>query len=140
MVAGPRPKTWTSPCPVWVSSTSPFRVPVRFHWAANWTCERLAMMTVIRMANGIVIRATPASSGEIQIIMPSTPTMVSTEVSSWLRPCCSVVVRLSMSLLTRLRMSPCGWLSKYRSGSRVSFCSIWARRPYMVRWVTPARR
>ena len=70
--------------------------------------------------------------------MPSTPTIVSTEVSSWLSPCWSVVVRLSMSLVTRLRMSPCGWLSKYRSGSRASFSSTSRRSPYMVRWATPA--
>ena len=43
-----------------------------------------------------------------------------------------------MSLVTRLRMSPCGWLSKYRSGSRASFSSTSRRSPYMVRWVTPA--
>ena len=55
---------------------------------------------------------TAASSGEIQNITPSTPTIVSTEVRSWLSPCCRVVVRLSMSLVTRLRMSPWGWLSK----------------------------
>ena len=81
---------------------------------------------------------TAASSGEIQNIIPSTPTIVSNDVSSWLSPCCRVVVRLSMSLVTRLRTSPCGWLSKYRSGSRVSLSSTSLRNPNMVRWVTPA--
>jgi len=70
--------------------------------------------------------------------MHGTPAIVSTEVSSWLNPCCKVVERLSMSLLTRLRMSPCGWLSKYRSGSRASFSSTSRRSPYMARWVIPA--
>ena len=96
------------------------------------------MRKVTTSASGIVITDTAASSGEIQNIMPMTPMIVSTEVSSWLSPCCSVVLRLSMSLVTRLRMSPCGWLSKYRSGSRASFSSTSRRSPYMVRWVTPA--
>ena len=70
------------------------------------------MSSVTTSARGIVTAATAASSGEIQNIMPITPTIVSTEVMSWLRPCWIVVVRLSMSLVTRLRMSPWGWLSK----------------------------
>jgi len=83
-------------------------VPVRSHWVANSACERRATTSVTATASGIVTSDTAASSGEIQNIMPSTPTIVSTEVSSWLNPCCRVVERLSMSLLTRLRMSPCG--------------------------------
>ena len=66
------------------------------------------MRKVTTSASGIVITDTTASSGEIQNIMPMTPMIVSTEVSSWLSPCWIVVLRLSMSLVTRLRMSPCG--------------------------------
>ena len=40
IVARRRPKTCTSTCPVWVSSTRPFSDPVRFHCAANWTWLR----------------------------------------------------------------------------------------------------
>ena len=67
---------------------------------------------------GTVMSEMAASSGLIHSIIPSTPTIVSAEVSSWLSPCCSVVVTLSMSLVTRLSRSPCGWLSKYCRGSR----------------------
>jgi hypothetical protein len=80
---------------VWVSSTSPFSVPVCSHWAVNWTCDRRAMRKVTTSASGIVITDTAASSGEIQNIRPMTPMIVSTEVRSWLSPCCSVVLRLS---------------------------------------------
>ena len=83
---------------------------------------------------------TVANRGEIQNIMPITPPTVSTDVRSWLKPCCSVVVRLSMSFVTRLRMSPCGWLSKYRNGKRASFSSTSRRSPNIVRCVTPAMR
>ena len=53
--------------------------------------------------------------------MTSTPTTVSSEVSSWLSVCCSVCAMLSMSLVTRLSSSPRGCWSKYASGSRFSF-------------------
>ncbi len=67
--------------------------------------------------------AITASSGEIENIIVSTPTTVSSEVSSWLSVCCSVCAMLSMSLVTRLSSSPRGWPSKYGSGSRLSFSS-----------------
>ncbi len=73
---------------------------------AKWRWERLAIHIVTTSAKGIVTILTDASSGEIQIIMPSTPTMVSADVMSWLSPCWMVVVRLSMSLVTRLSTSP----------------------------------
>ena len=92
------------------------------------------------MARGSTTTDTTARIGEIQNIIPITPTTVSTDVSSWLRPCCKVVVRLSMSFVTRLSVSPCGWLSKYRSGRRLSFSSTSRRSPDIVRWVTPAMR
>ena len=60
------------------------------------------------------------------------------EVSSWLRPCCRVVVTLSMSLVTRLSTSPWGWLSKYWSGRRASLASTSRRIPKTVRCATPA--
>ena len=53
-----------------------------------------------------------ASCQSIQNMIPSTPTTVSSELSSWPRPCWSVVPMLSMSLVTRLRMSPRSWWSK----------------------------
>ena len=57
----------------------------------------------------------------------STPTTVSSEVSSWLSVCCRLCAMLSMSLVTRLSSSPRGWLSKYGSGSRLSLSSTSAR-------------
>ena len=62
---------------------------------------------------------------------------VSSDVSSWLRVCCSVVEMLSMSLVTRESSSPRGWPSKYRSGSRCSFSSTSSRSRYTTRWTTP---
>jgi ATP-binding cassette subfamily B multidrug efflux pump len=53
-----------------------------------------------------------ARIGLIVSINTSTPTIVRTDVMSWVRLCWSVWPMLSMSLVTRLRMSPRGWLSK----------------------------
>ena len=53
-----------------------------------------------------------ASSGLIVSIMISTPMTVRTDVMSWVRLCWSVWLMLSMSLVTRLRMSPRDWRSK----------------------------
>ena len=52
-----------------------------------------------------------ASSGEIEIIMMTTPMIVSVEVSIMLSVCWRLCATLSMSLVTRLRRSPRGWLS-----------------------------
>ena len=50
---------------------------------------------------GTVTSATSASVGEIENIIASTPTTVSSEISSWLIVCCRVWLTLSMSLVTR---------------------------------------
>ena len=52
-----------------------------------------------------------ASSGEIEIIMMTTPMIVSVDVSIMLSVCWRLCATLSMSLVTRLRRSPRGWLS-----------------------------
>ncbi len=75
----------------------------------------------------MVMSETTASNGLIQNIIAITPRIVSAELSNWLRPCCSVVVTLSMSLVTRLRMSPWECRSKYRNGSRASLDSTSSR-------------
>jgi hypothetical protein len=49
-----------------------------------------------------------ASNGLIQIISASTPMIVRTAVISCVRVCWSDWAMLSMSLVTRLRMSPRG--------------------------------
>ena len=53
-----------------------------------------------------------ASSGLIQNIITRTPMIVHSAVISWVRVCWSELAMLSMSLVTRLRVSPRGWLSK----------------------------
>ena len=60
----------------------------------------------------MVTSAIRASSGETTNIMISTPTTVSSAVSSWLSVCCIDWAMLSMSLVTRLRSSPRVDLSK----------------------------
>ena len=64
-----------------------------------------------------------ASSKLIVSIMISTPMTVSTDVISWVRLCWSVWPMLSMSLVTRLSVSPREWSSKYLRGSRPSLVS-----------------
>ena len=67
------------------------------------------MTTIV---TGTVTSATSASVGEIENIIASTPTTVSSETSSWLIVCCRVWLTLSMSLVTRESSSPRGCLSK----------------------------
>jgi hypothetical protein len=98
------------------------------------------MTMVMPIASGSTSRDMAANSGEMKNIMPSTPMMVSTAVMSWVRLCCSEFAMLSMSLVTRLRMSPRAWPSKYDSGSRAIFSSTLLRILYTVRWDTPAMR
>jgi hypothetical protein len=123
-----RPKTVTMACPVCISSTCPLSVPVMAHWAANCFCERLAIMTVTTTEAGTARREMRASNGLMRTIMTSTPTTVRTEVMSWVRLCWRVWPMLSMSLVTRLSVSPRAWLSKYFSGSRPIFSSTSRRR------------
>src|SRR6266852_4253830 len=98
-------------------------MPVRAHCAAKCFCDRRATSNMTTIESGTVTRATAASRGLIQTMTASTPTMVSVEVRNWLMPCCKVVVMLSMSLVTRLSMSPWAWLSKCCSGRRASLAS-----------------
>ena len=53
-----------------------------------------------------------ARSGLIVSMMTSTPTIVSSDVISWVRLCWSDWPMLSMSFVTRLRTSPRGLASK----------------------------
>ena len=53
-----------------------------------------------------------ASSGLIQNIIARTPMIVHTAVISWVIVCWSELAMLSMSLVTRLSVSPRGWQSK----------------------------
>ena len=135
-----RPNTLTSSWPVNASSMWPFSAPVCRHWATNSFCERFATWVATTADSGTVTRAISASSGETQNIIASTPTTVSTEVRSWLIVCCSDWARLSMSLVTRLRSSPRGCLSKNPRGSRCSFSSTSERSRKTVRWTTSLSR
>ena len=92
--------------PVCISSTWPLSVPVRSHCLANCFWDRLAIRMVTTSAAGTTSREITARSGLIENIMISTPMTVNTEVISWVRLCWSVWEMLSMSLVTRLRMSP----------------------------------
>lgn len=87
-------------------------LPVVFHCWTNCGWARLPTLVATTTETGTVIRATRASSGEIQNIMASTPTMVSSEATIWLRVCWSVCWMLSMSLVARERTSPRCCLSK----------------------------
>jgi hypothetical protein len=134
-----RPKTLTSSWPVNDSSMCPLSRPVCFHCATNWPCERFAIAFVTNTESGTVTSAIAASSGEIRNIIDSTPATVSNEVSSWLIVCDRVCEMLSMSLVTRLRISPRPCSSKYGSGSRFSLSSTSRRSRSTVRCTTPLR-
>ena len=84
-----RPNTFTIACPVCISSTWPLSVPVDAHWATNCFCERLAMRIVTTIEAGTARIEMTARIGLIVSIRMSTPTIVSSEVMSWVRLCCS---------------------------------------------------
>ena len=94
------------------SSTWPLSRPVWRHWLMNWLCERFMIRLVTTIAIGTETSAITASRGETQNIIPSTPTTISSEVSSWLIVCWRFWATLSMSLVTRLSSSPRGCRSK----------------------------
>src|SRR5918997_1934279 len=75
-----RPNTLTSEWPVNISSMWPLSRPVVAHWATNCGCDRLPTIVVTQIDTGTVTTAISASSGEIQNITTSTPTMVSSAV------------------------------------------------------------
>ena len=95
--------------------------PVRAHCAANCFCERVAISAVTMIEAGTTKSEMSASNGLIETIRISTPITVKSDVISWVRVCWSVWLMLSMSLVTRDRMSPRDSRSKYASGSRPSF-------------------
>ncbi len=103
-----RPNALTRAWPVNASSTCALSMPVCRHWATKRGWERRAMAFVNTTDRGIVSRATSASSGEMMTIIVSTPTTVSSDVSSWLSVCWRLWATLSMSLVTRLKRSPRG--------------------------------
>src|SRR3546814_803427 len=115
-------------------------LPVRRHWAMNCVCERFMIAAVVNIEIGTLTNAIRASSGEIQNIIPSTAITVSSEVSSWLIVCCNVWLMLSMSLVTRERSSPRGWVSKYSSGSSLTLVSTSERMSRTVPWTTSLSR
>ena len=114
--------------------------PVWRHWAMNCPCDRFMIREVTNIVSGTETSAIRASSGEIQIIIESTATTLSSEVSSWLIVCWSVWLTLSMSLVTRLISSPRGCLSKYSSGSALILSSTSERIRRTVPWTTSLRK
>ena len=70
------------------------------------------MIFVSQIDTGIVTRAMTASSGEMENIIASIATTMTTLVSICPSVCCTDWARLSMSLVTRLSTSPRGWVSK----------------------------
>ena len=106
------PKTLTMLWPVNISSTWPPTSPVRSHCTANSFCDRRAIRMVTANEIGTTITEMAASSGLIQNIMMSTPTMVSSDVISVVSACCSDCAMLSRSLVRRDSTSPWGWSSK----------------------------
>ncbi len=73
--------------PVNASSTWALSEPVCFHCSMKRGRDRAAITRTVRSDSGTLTSATSASSGEMMTIITSTPTSVSSEVSSWLSVC-----------------------------------------------------
>src|SRR5208337_2815712 len=93
---------------------------------------------VARRAAGRVTRAISVSQGLIVTIITRTPMIVHTEVMSWVRLCCKVVLMLSISLVTRLIISPWVFESKYLSGRRANLSFTSFLMSYTMVCETPA--
>ena len=79
------------------------------------------MARVTRKLSGRVAATTRVISGLMVSIITTTPRKVTPAVTAWVRLCCKVVEMLSKSFTNRLKISPCGWVSKKLTGSRPSF-------------------
>ena len=80
--------------------------PVLAHCAVKALCERGPITPNMTPMSGRTMSATRVSLQEIDSIMATTPTTVSTEVTALDRDCWRVLVTLSTSLVRRLRSSP----------------------------------
>ncbi|MNT52527.1 hypothetical protein D3C72_1895570 [compost metagenome] len=96
------------------------------------------MAIITTKLSGSVMMVISVSHGLIVSIMMTTPMIVTMEVISWVKLCCSVVLILSTSLVARLRISPWVRESKYLSGSRSSLLLISSRIVYTTLWATLA--
>ena len=106
------PNALTSACPVNVSSMWPLSVPVCFHCVMNCGCARLAILRMATPETGTVTSAISASSGEIdehQRQHADDGQQRGEQLAQRLLQDCWT---LSMSLVTRLRISPRGCRSK----------------------------
>ena len=106
VISSRRPKTVTSACPVYASSTSEFTTPVASHCWANSFCARLPTTPVSTSATGITASAMRESCHEMVSIISSTPHTVRIEFTSPVTVFIRVFWMLSMSLVTRERISP----------------------------------
>ena len=75
----------------------------------------------------------------MMIIITSTPTSVSNDVSSWLSVCCRLWATLSMSLVTRLSRSPTLLAVDVGERQAVDLALDVGAHRYIVRCTTPAR-
>ena len=77
----------------------------------NRVFDREVISFIVNSESGTVTMVMIASNGEIEIIMTTTPMIVSVDVSIMLSVCWRLCATLSMSLVTRLSRSPRGWRS-----------------------------
>lgn len=80
-----------------------------------------AIQTVSTPQAGRVNNAISVMTGLMESIMIRIPIIVATEVINWVKLCWRVVEMVSISLVTRLNISPWVRPSKYFKGSRSSF-------------------
>ena len=111
-------------------------LPVVRHCCTKCGCDRLPTRVATSADSGTVTSATSARIHDTQNIIASTPTTVSSELTSWPIDCWSVCPMLSMSFVARERTSPRCRLSKYDSGSRDSFAWTSLRIRNIVRLTT----
>ena len=77
-----------------------------FCWAAKYFWDLLAMMAVMIMLAGSVKRAIRVIVTLMESIIKKIPNTITIEVITWVRLCWRVVDMISMSFVTRLRISP----------------------------------
>ena len=87
---------------------APFSLPVVDHCLTNCGCARLPILRHHEHRDRHGDQRDQRQQRGDPEHHASTPTMVSSEVTTWLSVCCSDWARLSMSLVTRLSISPRG--------------------------------
>ena len=120
-------------CPLIISSTKPFSSPSFAERLRNRGRVKPVIFFVMNIESGTVKTNTSTSVGEMESIMMSAPMTVTALANTCTMSFVSEVLMVSMSYEIRLKMSPVWCVSKYPTGSSLSFWNTSCRIVFTTR-------